>query len=84
MEYYRNKIRNESYRIKTDERYELQKKKQQQQTEKTKRVILLGYHTTEYVTSLFSDIIEPLVNSRKIIARRYQLGAVKLSLILTT
>ena len=26
MEYYRNKIRNESYRIKTDERYELQKK----------------------------------------------------------
>ena len=31
MEYYRNKIRNESYRIKTDERYELQKKQQQQQ-----------------------------------------------------
>lgn len=45
---------------------------------------LLGYHATEYVTSLVSDIIEPLVNSMKIIARRYQLGAVEWSLILTT
>lgn len=45
---------------------------------------LLGYHATEYVTSLVSNIIEPLVNSMKIIARRYQLGAVEWSLILTT
>ena len=60
------------------------KKKKQQQTDKTKRVILLGYHTTEYVTSLVSDIIELLENSVKIIAHRYKLGAVKWPLILTT
>lgn len=61
-------------------------KKQEQRKRKECHIanILVSIGLLEYVTSLVSDIIEPLVNSMKIIARRYQLGAVEWSLILTT